>query len=138
MDLEDLIRLGGKTVHKSPQGYQFFRVKNETVLLHRFVMGCVPGDGKVVDHINGVKMDNRKCNLRVVSQSRNIQKGKRRRPSQTGFRGVQKQGVRFRAYATLDRKLRHLGTFDTAEEAARAYDEFAKANFGEHAFLNFE
>lgn len=39
--------------------------------LSRVIMNCVKGDGKHVDHIDGNKLDNRKENLRVVSQSIN-------------------------------------------------------------------
>lgn len=40
-----------------------------TVQLHRFVMGCKNGDGKVVEPINGKRLDCRKENLRVVAKS---------------------------------------------------------------------
>lgn len=41
--------------------------RRHTVLMHREVMGCTPGDGLAVEHINGRKLDNRKENLRVRS-----------------------------------------------------------------------
>ena len=39
--------------------------RRHTVLMHREVMGCTPGDGMAVEHVNGRKLDNRKENLRV-------------------------------------------------------------------------
>jgi len=45
--------------------------KNRRVLLHRLVMGCVEGDGKVVDHKNEDGLDCQKENLRVSSHSLN-------------------------------------------------------------------
>lgn len=43
---------------------------DEGLLLHRFIMNC--HGGMVVDHINGVPMDNRKENLRIVTHSENL------------------------------------------------------------------
>lgn len=37
--------------------------------LHRLIMSCPPD--KVVDHINGNPLDNRKCNLRICTHKEN-------------------------------------------------------------------
>ena len=41
------------------------------------------------------------------------------------YKGVCKNGKRFSAYIVIDRKKQGLGTFDTAKEAAQAYDRAA-------------
>lgn len=83
--------------------------------LHRAVMGLGRGDPQQVDHVNRVRLDCRRSNLRLVQPGEQSHNKTNRNP--TGFRGVHvaKSG-RFHAKA----RNRHLGTFDTAEEAAAA------------------
>lgn len=50
--------------------YCEFSLGRNNVAVHRFLMQ--PSDGDVVDHINGNSLDNRLCNLRVVSYSINM------------------------------------------------------------------
>lgn len=59
-----------------------------------------------------------------------------------GYRGVEWDGARGKFRARIepasDRKRgKWLGRFDTAEEAALAYDGAAREIYGMHAFLNF-
>lgn len=53
------------------------------------------------------------------------------------FRGVTRNKRRWSAGVQVDGKRHHLGTFDTQEEAARAYDEAAVRLHGHYAQLNF-
>ena len=51
-------------------------------MVHRFVYECFNGiisDGKVVDHINNLKDDNRLCNLQLMTQQENCKKSAKRR-----------------------------------------------------------
>ena len=110
--------------------------------MHQAIMGIAP-EGYMIDHINGDKLDNRRCNLRFVTHQQNIfnskpkitVKGKRCR---SRFKGVTWRGDRgkWRSCITIDRKRHYIGLYDTEEEAAIAYNNAAIMLFGEYAKLN--
>jgi len=113
-----------------------------------------PPKGLWVDHINRNKLDNRSCNLRWVTPSENAlnkSQGAKRR-SKSGYRGVTKRpdftvtrvnkgGVKTYSYKgglyTASIKGKHLGYFEDAVEAAKAYDVAARAAYGDLATTNF-
>ena len=116
-------------------GYALARINKKTVMLHRFILELSNEDGKV-DHINHNGLDNRKCNLRVVSNSHNASN---RAPysSKSKYKGVRPRNEKWEAFITHNKKQRYLGVFSTEEDAARAYDYHASTLFGEFAYLNF-
>lgn len=75
-----------------------------------------------IDHINGVRDDNRIVNLRDVPMQVNLQnhRGAQQR-NRTGFMGVYRRGKKFVATITADEVVHKLGLFDTPEEAHEAY-----------------
>lgn len=106
-----------------------------SISLHRLIMNF-PRDLQV-DHINGDGLDCRKVNLRLATRSQNSANCFKNRINQTGFRGVQRRGCIFMAKISINGKQTYLGTFKTAEDAARAYDKKAVEIYGEFATLNF-
>lgn len=99
--------------------------------LHSFLLGTT----RIVDHVNGDTLDNRRANLRVASASQNM--ANRPGRSRCGYRGVTSSEGAYRAQICPDGQRKYLGTFRTAEAAARAYDAAAIDLYGEFAFLNF-
>jgi len=93
--------------------------------------------GMVVDHLNGDTLDNRKENLRFCKQSVNTQ-NQHSTWGLSKFKGVDWDNNRkkWRVRITKEKKVYHIGVYDTEMEAANAYDEKAKELFGEFAHLN--
>lgn len=76
-----------------------------------------------IDHINGVRDDNRLCNLREATHAENLQNCIHRRVNKHGLRGVSKQtcSKKWAATITANGRKHHLGTFATPEEAHAEY-----------------
>ncbi len=103
--------------------------------LHRDIIDCP--EGKVVDHKNLDKLDNSRGNLWYCSNSLNVQRSGWK-SKVTGLRGVQlKQSGKYTARISIDGKQRSVGTYDDRLDAARAYDDAARKQYGPNARLNF-
>lgn len=78
-----------------------------------------------VDHINGVKTDNRISNLREVSHKENMRNASMRKDNASGVNGVYwyKRDKKWRVQVKVNGKFKSLGYFDTLEEAAKARQE---------------
>ena len=113
------------------RGYRCIEIDWEQYRAHRlawlFVHGEWPPDQ--IDHINGVKDDNRIANLRAANNSQNQINTPGR--SASGCRGVCKSGQKWSAAISVIGKMKWLGTFDTKEEAAAAYGAAAENLHGE-------
>ena len=113
--------------------------KTETIYLHKIIaekfLSDQKGAGKsLVGAKNGDKLDCRVENL--VYRSRAVASRQRKTSSKTGFTGVYQEHNRFRAVISVHGRPVHLGMFDTAEEAAMAYNKMSKEMYGEDGKLN--
>lgn len=95
-------------------------------------------DGLYVDHINHNKTDNRKSNLRIVTNQQNAMNHVVRSGNRYGETGINFLNDRnkWRANITVNYKNISLGTFDTKEEAVLARKDAEERYFGEYSYDN--
>lgn len=106
-------------------GYRAIRIDKRGYYEHRLIWFWHHGkwpDGEI-DHVNGVKTDNRIENLRVASREQNQQNTKLFATNRTGAKGVAfiSSRNRYRASIGYQRKRVILGEFKTIDEARAAY-----------------
>ena len=87
----------------------------------------------MIDHINRISGDDRIGNLRLATHAQNMANSRRSLKNTSGYKGVSKQGNRYKADIRFNGRTVYLGRFDTPKEAHLAYCEFAKKYRGEFA-----
>lgn len=121
--------LAGKEIGSiNKNGYLRITVNGKRSLSHRMAWLYVYGDAPdgFIDHINGVKTDNRISNLRICNKSENGQNQRRpRSDNKSGFLGVFKgTGSKknpWCAQIQFNGKSNHIGNYPTPEDAHHAY-----------------
>ena len=115
------------------------RGKQHLIHMHRFILALEKGDKRQGDHINHNTLDNRQSNLRICTNQQNAFNQKSHSNTSSQFKGVywNKNKKKWRTQIVIKGKTKHIGYFDTEEEAAEAYDKAATEEFGEFACLNF-
>lgn len=111
--------------YKDKDGYLRIDLCNDsgkkTFKVHRLVGMVFLGisDNQEIDHINGDPSDNRAENLRACSHTDNMRNRKKQKNNSTGYPGVSydKRFGKYQAYIYLYGKKKHLGYYNTAEEA---------------------
>jgi len=128
-------RLDGNTYYANTSRRIKGRMK--IIFMHRLILKAPKH--KLVDHIDGNGLNNRKANLRLCNYTQNAWN---RRPAAGGhskYKGVTWHNNSKGWYVRIckDYKNIYIGCFDNEIEAALAYDRKAKKLFGEFAYLNF-
>lgn len=96
---------------------------NQKADAHRVIWTMLVGPitSGEIDHINGIRHDNRLCNLRNVPRAENTKNACVRKDNISGITGVKRRvGGKWLAVITSNGKVIHLGCFDHIEDAARA------------------
>jgi len=137
VDAADFEWLNRYTWSAHGAGYAVRHEKGKTIFMHREIMNAPKG--MVVDHADGNKRNNCRCNLRVCTHSENNHNKAKRIGSSSRFKGVSysKDRDKWLAGLSFHGERLVLGTFDDEIEAAHRYDRKAVELFGEFAWLNF-
>lgn len=135
------MKIGSLAGTKTRHGYIRMRIGIKSYAAHKLVWlvhnGYIP---KCLDHINRIRWDNRIENLREATAQQNS--AHKITKSKLGIRGVQKRHNKYAAFISnttnkvIKRKYLYLGTFETAYDAAKAYNIAAKKIHGNFAVLN--
>lgn len=100
--------------------YAYANIDGAGESLHRHILGLTKGDGKVVDHLNGDSLDNRRSNLQVVTNSINQQRRRVNWNNRLGVRGVSFRYGKFYARAWSNGHRHEVGPFTTLADATKA------------------
>ena len=116
----DIYGVNGNVIKKLSNGYICLSIKDDRWVYlygHQFAWYMVNNEVvDYIDHINGIRNDNRIENLRVVTKKQNSY-------NMTKSKGCywREDRKKWRATICIDRKYIHLGYFDKEEEARQAY-----------------
>lgn len=118
---------------------RFAPKKWRTRFVHRLVWLAFCGEtpeGLELDHIDNNSLNDALTNLRVVTRSQNQANCRGRGNKRSKYKGVRPNGERWSAVIKFQYQNIYLGTFDTEEEAACAYNGKALELFGDYSKLN--
>jgi hypothetical protein len=135
LDEDDFWRFWKHRLFAYANGIVYFRDDDarRTFRLHREVLAI--RDQRIVVFLDG---DPRNCTRgNLLVQDRGVYGRGRPSQSASGYKGVSPYRGRWQATIRLNGKLRWLGTFDTPEAAARAYDDAVLEHRGRTGVLNF-
>jgi hypothetical protein len=141
VDDEDFECLSQYIWRKHTRGYVVRHISGPiTIWMHREIKGLTRDDARLVDHINGNKLDNRRENLRVATKSQNCHNQGVQSTSTSGYKGVTWHSGRrvnkWIAQISFNGRRIHLGSFDDIHVAAHEYNKAAVKYHGEFARLN--
>lgn len=131
-----------RTKGQKTEYVKMYRRTTKSQYMHRVIMSRILGrpllKSELVDHINGNGLDNRRANLRLANKSQNVQNVGIKRSNTSGYKGVSfhKRRKKWDARISVSGHQHCLGTFDTPEEAHKAYCDAAKRYHGEFARLS--
>jgi hypothetical protein len=136
---ENLVGQLAGYIHK--HGYKLISVRGYQHKAHRLIFlyhyGYMP---KFVDHINGIRCDNRIENLREATRNENARNCFLTKPNASGAKGVSKlkNSDKWRCRLTVDKVTKCVTGFDTkelAQEFVELWREIAHGNFANHNYV---
>lgn len=141
-DIDDYDKIKEYCWKKASDGYIVTRIRTTGKLLKMqwLVTDNIDIDHRkiVVDHINGIKHDNRKNNLRVVTRSQNNMNRSISSNNKSGCTGVfwLENRNKWWAYIGINHKNINLGYYSNYEDAVKARKNAEEKYFGEYSYDN--
>jgi hypothetical protein len=118
-------------------GYRYIQIDGLDYRAARLAWFFATGDDPkdFVDHINGLRDDNRFSNLRIATNSQNQANTGPQKNNTSGFKGISWSASRQKwcASITINGKAKGLGRFVNLDDAVRAYKKAALEAWGEYA-----
>lgn len=127
-------RIGKEAGCLCPDGYVTIKInennKHNYFKAHRlaWLLEYKKWPQKKIDHINGIRNDNRIANLREVTPRENNQNTKKHRDGKLVGACFNKENKKWRSVIQINKKNIHLGYFETELDAHREYNK-ALASF---------
>lgn len=122
---------------RAANGYHYICIFNKDYLAHRLAWFYQTGEWpkNQIDHINGVRNDNRFINLREATRSENMMNCRIHKDNKSGRKGVTFDKLRgkFCASIRINNRRKNLGYFENSYDAHAAYDKAAHEFFGDFA-----
>lgn len=134
--LSNRAKLGEEAGTITTHGYKCITINRKRYYEHSLVFlyhyGFIP---KMIDHINGNRLDNRIENLRECNVFQNNANKDKTILNTSGYKGVHKQknSNKWRAQIQIGSTRKHLGYFDNILDAKKAYDNEAILHYKEFA-----
>ena len=131
------VKVGEKACKSNIRGYFYISIDKKRYGAHRlawlYEYGSFPKHN--IDHIDGNPSNNKISNLREATQEQNLFNTKRFKTNTSGYKGVHfhKGTGKWRAVASVNNYPKHIGLFQTAEDASVAYTNWCIINRGEFA-----
>ena len=135
------IAKGKGKIKKKPAGSKLFSgyigicIGSKRIQAHRIAWFLHYGQwpDKQIDHINGIRTDNRIVNLRLATNSENGKNHGKNKNNTSGYQGVywDKANVKWRAIIKFNNKSISLGRYVLFDDAVKAKKEAENKYFGE-------
>lgn len=134
------IVVGKRAGAKMVIGYTSIGIYGRDYLAHRlawfYMTGVWPPDD--IDHINGIRNDNRWCNLRPATRQQNMQNKRKLDANTSGIKGVSWDKLNKKWFTQVTRPdgTKFFARYSSKDEAAAAYAREATKAHGEFARLD--
>ena len=128
IDLEDIDKVSDIfwNVYNGKNGFYVSgynkKTKNTMEFIHKYILDYY-GEMEI-DHINRNPLDNRKCNLRIVSRSANQLNKSCSKSNLLGIKGIRQHHGKYQARIMVNKNAISIGHFNTLNEAIIARKEY--------------